>query len=459
MSVAACLLFSVCLTSFLGSFMGSSLNVAVPFIAEQFGVAPEDVTWVINSYTITVAAFLIPASALANRFSYRRTYRAGCLLSAITSILVTLAPTYELLVAARSLQGFSFALIFCTAIAMLTDQTAKERRTYVIGYSTAAVYVGTSLSPFLSGFIVEHIGWQMMFIITAIGELTAFFTVAKVPCDRPNAKDLKMPKQAVCFLTGVLILVSFSSISLHHFAYYTLAAGLILALIFLILEYRSDQPIFPTRLLVTNRILSCALLASLCNYASTFTLALLLSLHLQLVLGIRASVTGVILVVQPVIMVIMSTQAGRMSRHLSTNALTTIGMSSTAAAFILLHFIDAQTPLGYIILAQILAGFGFGTFSAPNTSVVMSSVDRSRFSTVSAVQAVTRNMGMACAMAILTIVLYDNIDAAPGSSLYVRELSHSISETFGVSALNCLMGVIYTVMGFIGLKRSQTPRH
>ena len=136
------LLIGLCLSSFLTSFMGSSLNVAMPFIAQDYNCSPENVTWMINAFTATSAAFLLASSALANRFGYLKIFLVGAAISAVLSVGVALSPDLLSGSIIRALQGISLSLIFCTAMALISQRIPREHRAFAIAYNIASVYAG-----------------------------------------------------------------------------------------------------------------------------------------------------------------------------------------------------------------------------------------------------------------------------------------------------------------------------
>ena len=212
------LLLSVCISSFLSSFMGNAINVATPFIAADYGVPPDNITWVINAFMITSAAFLIPATALANFKGYLAIYRAGSILAAITSIIIPLAPNFFTLILLRSFQGIAFALPFCTGMALIVDRTAKEQRASALAFVVSSVYAGISIAPLLSGVISDTVGWEQIFVLGALGQAIGYVLALKVPADKPIAHGFPLVRMILCFTAMSISLVTVSSLNINHYA-------------------------------------------------------------------------------------------------------------------------------------------------------------------------------------------------------------------------------------------------
>ena len=443
------LLAAVCISMFFNAFMANSINIAVPAIATHYNVAPQSVTWMINAFMCTTAPFLIGASALANRYGLRTIYSLGTLLATICSIIIPLCPVFYSIVAARAIQGIVFALIFCTAMALLVLNISKEKRGYAIGVATGAVYGGLSFAPVLGGFLTDHLGWQSIFYLTAIGQITSFLLISKVPKDKPITKYLSFTKISISFISGVLFLIGMSSF-INDIRYIILViAGIVLFIIYVLIEIKSKHQLLPIAILVNNSSLNYQLLASLLNYTANFAISFLLALHLELVQGYSATQAGIFLIAQPFIMMIFSSYTGRLSMYINKNILTIVGMLLLAIGLYMLTFIDTYTSLTLIIIAQVITGIGFGIFSAPNTNICMSLVDKSQLANVNALLAITRNLGMSFSMAILTAILYMYIDADVGTTTYIYELSYSINISFYLSMIICIVGMIFCILAAI----------
>ena len=443
------LILSVCLIQFFCPFMGNSLNIAVPALSLEYATAPENITWVINVYMIATASFLLPATALANFFGYRNLYFSGCLLASAATFAVPLSPTFSVLLLARVMQGICLSLVFCSSMALLVDKIDKEKRATAIGLVVGAVYAGLSLSPLIAGIIADSLGWRSIFFVTVIGLFCAGILVRKISKDEPNTHHFNLPKMSLCFLGIALILLSFSIASSHIIALILVICGISFLSIYLFFEKKSKHPVFPIRLVMENRTLTLALGASAFNYMSNFSISLLLALYMQFILGFSASHTGVFLVIQPAIMMVLSSCAGKIAKYMNAHISASIGMALIFTALTLLHFLHPESSLYYMVICQIIAGIGFGLFSAPNTTIVMSSVKREQLALASALQAITRTVGMACCMAILTTILNSYIDAAHDTQLYIRELSDALSFSFMISACIAIIGFAFCFTGLI----------
>ncbi len=449
------LITAVCLTQFCTSFMGSSLNVAVAALASDFGVEPQSITWVINLFTTMCAAFLLCATAVAERFGYRRTYSTGLALAATSCLLMALCPNYELMLIGRALQGLVFSLIFCTSFAILVSNISKEKRAVGIGLATASVYCGLSLSPVIAGLVIDFFSWRGIFLIAACGLSTAFKLSCRIKKDEPQFKRTKFFDLSLSFAGLFMILISLSLLSFGNIVLVLSAVGVLTFAYFLLRQSRQKNPLLSVTLFRDNQDLRWALVASYFNYMSNFSLTFLLALHIQYVLGLSASMTGILLLIQPITMMLLSVFSGKLSAIINVQVMTLIGMALITLAFVMLAFLNADSSLIYMLSGQFICGVGFGLFSAPNTNIVMSSVQKEKFALVSALQSLTRTAGQASSMAAATWLLTHFIDTAVGSSLYISELSGAISFIFIVSAAAGMAGCAACALGLTSRRKKK----
>ena len=427
--------------------MSSSLNIAVDAIAVDYSVSPELITYAISAYVIAVTAFLLPSSALANRIGYRRAYTIGALAAALSAIAVALCPNFYLFIAARCLQGCVNSVIFATATAVLSDNIEKQYRGGAIGLSVASVYAGLTLSPVIGGVLTDTLGWRSMFFISATLNLIAVLFSQRIKSDRPNTDYYPYFKMSVASSGFALFLFSLERLTSSPYLIFSLTAGIALIVWYLMLEQRSKHPFLRITLLWNNPVLGCALGASLCNYMATFAIALLLSMHLQLLRGFSAMEAGLILIIEPGIQCLISPFSGKLSNRVYPGLIVLCGMGISTLGTLVFSFLTPKSPLELLFVGQILCGAGFGLFSAPNTTIVMNSVQRDKFALVSALQAITRNAGMSVCMAIVSAIFALMIASVPRSAEYFLELNHSIEISFTFSTLLGVVGIFFCTLG------------
>ncbi len=448
------LILAVCINSFCGSFMGSSIFIAIPALSSDFGVSPEYITAVINAYVIAVTAFLVPTIAIVQRIGHKRGFVLGSLVSAVTSVMIAFSPNFYSLIVFRTLQGLSNAFIFSTTYALLIDNIDNKSKGSAIGMTTACVYAGISCAPFLGGFLTDNIGWWSMFIISACGNFSAALLCRSIPTDSPEPHKIPYLKGILSLVGFVTFFTGLSMFINNRDGFYLLGVGIVLLCIYVYRELTTRNPLLNISLIIENRVLNGSLLSSMFHYLATFAITMLLSMHLQLINGYSASMAGIILVIQPVVQCLVSPFAGKAADRYSPHMISFIGLLISGSSLFILSFIEPKTPFYLIALAQFLSGLGFGLFSAPNSTIIMSSVPREYYAMGSGMQALVRNSGMAFCMAMVTSVLFYAITSEEGTTLYIRELSMAMQIIFSLSAVLTLVSALFLFRSFKALRKT-----
>lgn len=162
------------LSSFLNPFMASSINVALPLIGKEFSLGAIMLGWVSTSFLLSAAVFLVPFGRLADIYGRRKCFVWGLLVYALSSLLCVQAPSAATLIALRALQGLGSAMVFGTAVAIVTSVFAAGERGRALGLNVGAVYMGLSLGPVAGGFMVQHLGWRSIFYANGLVGIALF---------------------------------------------------------------------------------------------------------------------------------------------------------------------------------------------------------------------------------------------------------------------------------------------
>lgn len=443
------LLISVCITAFMSPFIGQTLSVAVDSIATDLKVQPQMITSVISAFMIASASFLLPASAIANKFGIKTTYAIGSILVSIISIAVAYSPNFIFLIITRALQGIAYGLIFSTSMALLINNVAKDKKGFYIGINVAFVYLGLMLSPLLGGFITDYLGWRYVFYFGTIMQLISFICVLKTKQDKAVSDNFPIFQVILAFLGLSISLISLTKLKDSAYFSILLIIGLVFLIIFVIKEKNSKTPLLPLLDLINNNSLRYELYSSFCNYIATCAITLLLSMHLQILQGYSASSTGTILCTQPIFMIIFSILSGKLCTQINAHIMIVIGSLLTTIALVLFSLLTIKSSVYTVIVIQIISGIGFGLYGSANTHVIMSSVLPEKYSVVSALHAITRSVGMATGIAFLSLIFVYFINTQAGNPIYNNELSYSLFVAYIFSAIVSLFGFIFSFLSYL----------
>jgi len=437
-------LIAAAMASFLTPFMGSAVNLAIPSIGREFNSTAFMLSWVATSYILASAAFLVPFGRLADIVGRKKIFTLGISFFGVSSMLCGLSRSIEALIAFRVLQGIASAMIFGTAMAILTSVFPPRERGKVLGINVATVYIGLSLGPVLGGALNHNLGWQSIFhFTTLIAIIAVLVTAAKLKGEWAGARGEKFDfAGSVLYAVGlVAIMYGFSSISAFNWAKYLLVFGLVVLAIFIRYEIKVKQPVLNLTLFSRNITFAFSNLAALINYSATFAVGFLLSLHLQVVLGYNSQAAGFILLSQPVIMALLSPFAGKLSDRVEPRLVASWGMTLTTLGLFILCFISQDTPVWLLIANLVLLGTGFALFSSPNSNAVMGSVEKRFYGVASSTLGTMRLTGQAASMAIVTLLLALYVGNVELSQADIGMLVRGTKTSFVIFTIICFGGI------------------
>lgn len=394
------------ISSFITPFMGSSVNIALPRIGLAYSMDAMLLSWVSTSYLIASAVFLLPLGRAADILGRKRIFTAGILTFTLMCLCIPLAGSGWTLLLFRVVQGIGGAMIFSTSMAILTAVTRPDRRGTAIGITTAAVYGGLTLGPFIGGGITDHFGWQGIFVLGFL--LGAATLCMALRCIREDAggrslRDLDLTGSAIYSMSLVSLMIGFSSMPALT-GYVLLGSGITALGAFILWERAQASPILDMSLLCSNRAFAWSNVAAFIHYSATFSISFLLSMYLQVVKGLSPSQAGLILVTQPAVMTLLSPVAGRLSDRIEPRIMASAGMAVTAMGLAFLSFTGERAGTMELVSCLAFIGLGFALFSSPNTNAVMSSVDRSDYGVASSVISTMRITGQAFSMGIVLVL-------------------------------------------------------
>ena len=401
------LLITVSVTSFMGTFLISSVNLALPSIAQTFQLNSLQLSWIVTAFLLSSAMFLLPAGRWADLTGINKLYKAGLLIFTLSTLMSSLAVNGVWLIVWRFLQGIGAAFTSTTGQAILVKAFPANQRGRVIGISVSAVYTGLAMGPFAGGFLTQFAGWQSIFLISAI--FGAIATVlAFIYLDKEDVSSEIKPGDLnrtgiLVYMIGLTILVYGSGRIPGITGWILMTSGIVLLITFWILESRSQLPMIDTRLFTKNRLFAFSNIAALINYAATSAIVFFLSLYLQKIRGFEPREAGLILVAQPLMMTLFSPIVGRLSDRVQPRYPASAGMIMCTAGLLAMSFFNQNTPIWIIVSVLLWIGTGFALFSSPNMNTIMSSVDRKSIGLASGTAASMRILGQIISMTIITL--------------------------------------------------------
>lgn len=402
----ALIIIIVAITSFMATFLISSINIALPAIEKSFRLNAISLSWVVTSFLLATAMFLLPMGRWGDLTGIKRLFKSGVVIFTLSSLVCGFSGSGMWLIVFRFVQGVGAALTSTSGPAILVSAFLPQHRGRVLGIAVSAVYLGLAFGPFAGGFMTQYWGWRSIFYVASIlGVFTSLFAFMYLEYDEiSQEKSRKIDlKGTLFYMAGLVALVYGSSSIPSSRGWLLLVGGMLALVIFWLLESKSLQPVIETKLFTRNRLFAYSNLAALINYSATFAIVFLLSLYLQKIQGLPPRQAGAVLVAQPIVMAIFSPLAGRLSDRVQPRYLSTLGMTMCTVGLAALSFLSATTPISIIVGVLLWVGLGFAFFSSPNMNTIMSSVKRNQYGLASGSAATMRVIGQITSMTIATL--------------------------------------------------------
>ncbi|CFW97028.1 Tetracycline resistance protein TetB/drug resistance transporter [Syntrophomonas zehnderi OL-4] len=440
-------LFAVMTTSFMVTFMGSSVNLAIPSMSVDYGSNAVVSSWIITAYLLSSAVFLLPLGRIADIKGRRRIYLLGTALYAVFTFLVPFSSTIEILITMRVLQGISAAMIFGTGMAILSAVYPPQRRGRALGFSVSVTYLGLSLGPVLGGMMNHYLGWQSIFYVTGLLGLIAVAVIStrlKGEWVGSPGERLDIPG-SLLYMTGLLaLLYGLSAVKTSPWSGYLILTGLIVMALFVYWESKISEPVLKIELFKNNLTFTMSNLAALINYSATFAVTFLLSIYLQLVRGYDSQTAGFILLAQPLVMAILSPLAGTLSDRAEPGKVASLGMACSALSLFFFIFLKTDTALILLIANLILAGLGFALFSSPNNNAIMGSVPMRLYGIASSILGTMRLVGQALSMSAVTLII----------GIFIGQVSLNTAQPTAILTTMRVSFILFTVLCLLGIAAS-----
>lgn len=432
------------MSAFLPPFMISSTNIVLPSIGKDFNMNAVQIGWVVTSYILSSAVFLVPFGRLSDILGRRRIFIYGLSVFTLFTLLIGLTPASStLLITLRFLQGFGSAMIFSTGMTIIVSVYPPDQRGKVLGINVACVYLGLAVGPFIGGVLTEHFTWRSVFLSTAlIGVFLVVFTSLKLKGEWADAKGEKfdLAGSLLYGISLVTLMMGFTRIP-QVTGFILVSAGVAMFIIFAVYELRIEHPVLNFNIFRSNRIYTLATTSALINYSATFGVGFLVSLYLQIVKGLTPLQAGTVMLAQPVIQTVFSPIAGKLADRKNPQSIASAGMGITAMGLAMLTFVQTDTGLLYIITTLSVLGFGFAFFSSPNTTAAMNSAEKRYYGVASSVLGTMRLLGqmfsMGISMIVFTVIMRDAKIIPENSGLFMQ----SAKIIFIVFAVLCFGGI------------------
>ncbi len=440
-------LFVASITSFMGPFVISSVNVALPSIQKEFNADAVQLSWIATSLLLAVAVTLVPAGRIADIHGRKKIFTWGLFVYTLATLLAAFADSVEMLIFFRIFQGVGSAMFLTTGMAIITSIFPPKKRGKAIGIYVSAVYIGLSVGPFAGGILTQNLGWRSLFItVVPLGIVSILITLKYLKGEWADARGEKLDiVGSLLYGVSILAWVYGASLLPSTTAAYLMVAGSLCMAVFIWQELRVRYPVMDVRLFTQNKLFTFSSLAAMIHYAATFAVTFLISLYLQYIKGLSPQAAGMVIIAQPIMMASFSPLAGKWSDRIEPRKIASFGMGVTGLGLFLFTFIGSYTSLIYITATLVILGFGFAMFSSPNMNAIMSSVEKRHLGIASGTVATMRLMGQMASMAIVMVMFAVIIGHKAISPENYQQFIKCVNLSFSIFVVMCIVGVFFSL--------------
>jgi DHA2 family methylenomycin A resistance protein-like MFS transporter len=382
------------------------VNAALNSIGMSLGGGVAELQWVVSSYTIAFAAFILTAGALGDRIGAKRVFMAGFAIFTAASVACALAPNAVILIAARAVQGLGAAILVPNSLALFRHAYPDEKqRGRAVGIWAAGASVALTAGPLIGGGLIALIGWRSIFLVNLPIGLAGLWLTWRCADEttRSVQREIDLPGQiaaiaALGCLAGAII--EGGTLGWRNpFVIAGFAASMILAIVFVVREQRARQPMLPLPLF-GHRLFTVTSVVGLLVNVAFYGLIFVFSLYLQRVNGLSPFATGLAFLPMMGVVLPVNLVAPRVAERIGAPATIAAGATLAASGCLALLGLKPGTSYWEIGPQLTIIGAGLGLLVPPLTSTLLGSVEKSRSGIAAGVLNATRQTGSVLGVAL-----------------------------------------------------------
>jgi EmrB/QacA subfamily drug resistance transporter len=410
----------------------SVINTALSNIAHGLDTGLSGLQWVVDAYTIPLAATVLTAGALADRLGRRRVFLVGLSVFTAMSALCGAASGIGMLVASRAVQGLGASVMFATSLALISQVTPRhEARVKALAAYGTVIGASFALGPFIGGSLTALFGWRAIFLINVpIGAVALWITYRRVGEGRdPTPRPIDWPGQAT--LIGGLFLLVLALLRGNTDGWGSagivaaLAGAAVLLVAFVALEGRTPEPMLPLRLLGQRRFAGPQV-AVFAIAASFFAVFLYTTLYLQTVLGLSAIQTGLVYLPGTFLVFVVSGATAQFGQKVSPANIATVGLALVAVGLGLMLIIEVGSSWTAILPGLLVVSVGTGLFNPTGSALALQALPDAQSGLAAGANDTFRQAGVAVGIAALGTLVPANAALGGSHQSYVDGLHHAL---------------------------------
>src|SRR5436190_4648019 len=428
------------------------VNVALPAIERDLGIALSELEWVVTAYALTFAALLITGGKLADLVGRRRIFVIGLFVFTLSSLACGLAPSAGFLIGARVAQGVGAALMMPATLSIITATFPPRQRGQAIGIWAGVSALALAIGPLCGGLIVDNLNWNWIFFVNVpVGIVAIVVSQFFIPESRDTSHEQSIDLPGLLTSGLALFALTYALIEGNGRGWLSaeilglFAAAAVLLTAFVLLESRQRLPMLDLSLFRIGSFTGANIVALLVSLGM-FGVFFFVSLYVQNILGYSPTKAGAIFLPMTVLIILIAPVAGKASDRVGGRWLMGGGMALLGVSLLLYQRVGLHSDFWTLLPAMVLGGVGMAMTMSPMTSTAMASVPVDKAGVGSGVLNSFRQVGGSLGIAIMGAILASYLHSAPGSELarqqYVNGLHAALLVSAGIAFAAAVVAVV-----------------
>ncbi len=408
-------LIAVCTATFMLLLDITIVNVALPAIQRSLNASFSDLQWVVDAYALALATFVLTAGSLADLFGRKRVFLIGVALFTIASAACGLANDSLFLIVARGVQGLGGAMMFATALALLSQEFHGKERGTAFGAWGATIGAAVAIGPLVGGVLTTALSWRWIFLVNIPIGIAAIVLAARQLHESSDPEHSRLDPFGLVTLIGGLFCLILALIEGNQQGWTTwwivglfVAAAVFLGLF--LYSQTGDRTTMVDLSLFKRPAFVGAQVTAFTISSSMFAMFLYLTLYLQNILGLSAFKTGLVFLPLSVVSFFAAPIAGRLSTRVPIRVLLSTGLALNAFALWSMSSVNASSHWTVLLPGLLIAGVGIGLVNAPLASTAVSTVRQERAGMASGINNTFRQLGIATGIAVLGAIFASQVE-------------------------------------------------